>query len=626
MKSDESDCLELALSIYLDACAKCPAAVSDLRDVQTLTSRVKSEGLSFRTITLPSFAKAFERSHANGFIDYKLFRNFRKSRAIPAFLQGMLSRLFDHETGRLIDEEFSSIYVEAVRQICLSFKKIELPCSEKRNKAAIENFIQVEQDFDDFRTDRTARDSFLAVSDHLWHNLLGSYDPSSLVPRHGPGATAERISGNAKYVWRVWHERLERCFPFLENGYSVSIIGSDEEHLFDKVTFVPWDQEQPVRVHLVPKTLKSPRIIAIEPVCMQYAQQAVRDFLYERLESDPLTRGQVNFTDQTFNRDLALESSRTGRFSTIDLSDASDRVPASLAMSMFSSVPDLSELIRACRSYRALLPDGRLVSLRKFASMGSALCFPVQAMYYYTICVLACLDANNLPYTYENCFTVSRSIYVYGDDLIVPTDQAETILDYLRKYNCKVNDSKTFVTGKFRESCGIDAYDGHEVTPTYVRSLRPENRQQVASILSYVATANLFYKKGYWRAASLMFCTCERILGPLPYVSEESEALGRVSFLGYRSANGWNGNTHSLRLKGWVTKPVYRSDKIGGYSALQKTLIALERRSPPLSDSSESPVLSRLQWVEPSAVDKKHLERSARRGLATLKSRWVLVT
>lgn len=59
MKSNESDFLELALCIYLDACAKC-AVNSDYRDLRYIRSRVKDEGVSFLTITLPTFSKDFE--------------------------------------------------------------------------------------------------------------------------------------------------------------------------------------------------------------------------------------------------------------------------------------------------------------------------------------------------------------------------------------------------------------------------------------------------------------------------------------------------------------------------------------------------------------------------------------
>jgi hypothetical protein len=628
MKSNASDLLELWAAVYEDAAHKCSADVSDLRDLHTVRSRVKAEGLSFLTITLPQFARDFERSLECGQISSTLFRSFRKAGAIPAFLQGMLSLCFDRETGRkLNDDNDSPVLVEAVRQVCLLFKKLETPCTPARERAAIEAFAQVEREFSEFSAPEETSSVYREASQVLWDNImLGSLHPGMLDPQHGPGATAERIMGNQKYVWRRWHERLEPFFPFLGTAYTVSAALSRE---FEAVTFVPEEQEQPVRVVTVPKTLKAPRIIAVEPVCMQYTQQALRACLYDAIEENWLTRGHVNFRDQKRNQVLAIESSISGQFVTIDLSDASDRVPNDLVFEMLSGVPEFRDVVMATRSTRAELPDGRVIGpLRKFASMGSALCFPVEAMYFYTVAVVALLVKRNLPADPINVYNVSRGLYVYGDDLIVPTDDADAVLDSLRQYNAKVNDSKTFLRGNFRESCGVDAYCGHEVTPTYVRQLRPRNRQQAAGLLSWVATANLFYQKGYWRAASHMFSTCEKILGPLPYVSPDSPALGRVSFLGYRSANGWSADHQSLRVKAWVATPVYSSDIVDGYSALYKSLQALDRRSRGEVDVSELEWGAYRKWDSdiPPPRDKYHLERTVRRGAVTLTRRWVPVT
>lgn len=610
MKSNVSDYLEMAQHIYIDATAKCIADVSDLRDLEYLRSRVKDEGLSFLTITLPQFCKDFERSLAEGYIDSKLFRSFRKSRSIPAFLQGMTSQIFDRETGRIYDESSSNtvrdfpILVDSVRQICLAFKKLELPCSPERTKAAFANFIAIEQSFEQFSIPEEDVREFTRVSSMLWDNDLVALQPMSFIPRHGPGATAERISGNQKYHWQLWHERLEPYFPIIDNAYN---IGAEDDEVFQDLTLVCQEQEQPVRVTPVPKTLKGPRIIAIEPCCMQYAQQAIRRALYAKIESSELTKGHVNFRDQSVNQKLALISSKTGQLATIDLSDASDRVPRDLALKMFDANPDLRDFIDACRSTRAEMPDGTIIGpLNKFASMGSALCFPVESMYFYTICVAALLKIHDLPVSRANIFRVSRDVYVYGDDIVVPATNAITVLDYLQKYNCKVNSSKTFYSGRFRESCGTDAYDGEQVTPVYLRKERPENRHQASELVSWVSTANAFYLKGYWRCANYMYKTCERILGPLPYVPPESSGLGRVSLLGYRSVERWNRLLQRFEVKCWCPSPVYRSDRIDGYSALKKSLQRLE--------SLNCDLMSR---------DPLHLERSALHGAVSLKRRWV---
>jgi len=663
--------LEVADAVYRDACAKCSADVFDLRDLETIKSRVEKEGISFLTITLPNFSKLFERSLECGILDpacFRVFHRINKHEALPSFLRGLLGQIFDHKTGKVIFNEpptnVQSVdgmapddiptCVEAVRQICRLFSKVELPCSENRIRKAFRSFIEIEREFEAFSLPDEKRAKFLATTRVLWGSMFRDFITDTITPKHGPGATADRLSGNQKYVIRRWHDRLESYFPLVDNGYPLGIDVDSEE--LEIVTIVPEHDEQPVKVITVPKTLSSPRVIAIEPACMQYIQQGIRDYLYEKLESHWLTRSRINFRDQSINQRLAMKASRTGRYATIDLSEASDRVPLDLAMYMFEGNPDLRDSILACRSTRARLPDGQIVDpLRKFASMGSALCFPVEAMYFYTICVMALLDAQNLSCTQRNIFKVSRRVRVYGDDIIVPSTHADVVLDYLQEYNCKVNVNKTFKTGKFRESCGRDAYAGYEVTPTYIRQPYPENKQQHASLVSWCATANLFYLKGYWQTATLMFNKLERILGPLPYVRETSSMLGRFSFLGFESVGRFSPQSGDLsqpsyqrfEVKGWIPSPVYRSDELDGWAALTKSFILMDKKSRfgarylrgqqfdsatsysldgDLFHTAQSELIplftSRASLEDVAAVDQRHLSRSALHGAVTLKRRW----
>lgn len=634
MKSNASDCHELMRNIYIDATMKCTADVSDFRDLETIRSRTENEGLSFLTITLPRFCRAFERSLAIGKIDPAAFVGFEltKSGGIPAFLQGILGQIFSRETGEVIFDEslvnrsvVSDIptLVESVRQICLTFKKVEDDCTPERVTAALDNFIKIEQEVAEFSCTDRDRSKFLGISDMLWGNMVVDFSTSSITPSHGPGATADRISGNQKFLWRRWHDRLEHHFPLVDFGYPLGIPETSEE--LEIVTVVPESDEQPVRVVLVPKTQLSPRIIAIEPCCMQFAQQGIRSYLYDKIQSYWLTVGHVNFTDQTVNQKLAIDGSTTGLLATIDLSDASDRVPWSLAKEMFRCNSDLQSCIEACRSTSAHLPDDRVIPiLSKFASMGSALCFPVESMYFYTVCVMALLEDSNLSYTYENIFEVSREVYVYGDDIVVPSTKAVVILDYLQRFNCKVNTHKSFWTGRFRESCGVDAFCGEVVTPTYIRQWHPKNKRDARSIVSWVKTANLFYKRGYWRTASYMFAHVEECIGPLPYADERSLALSRISFLGHRSVDRWNEELQRFEMRAWTPSPVFRFDELDGYGALQKCLSILEDRK------HDWPIDSEIKWVEADqlirlagAIDERHLTRSALHGSVALKRRWV---
>lgn len=319
-----------------------------------------------------------------------------------------------------------------------------------------------------------------------------------------------------------------------------------------------------------------------------------------------------------------MRSSKDGLMATLDLTSASDRVPATLVSYMLSSNPDFRDAAFACRTRTAKLPSGEILSLLKFASMGSALCFPIESMYFYTLCVGALLRIRNLPLTCRNTFLVSRDVYVYGDDIIVPTHEAESVALYLQKYFCKVNMSKSFWSGNFRESCGTDAFLGKLVTPVYLREMPPVNRQNVDRIVSWIKTAGLFVKKGYSLTSDCMYNTCERLLGSLPTVSETSALLGRLAYHETYSIGRWNKALQTPEVKGWSVSPVYRKDNLEGYAALVKCLLQLEERG---TDEPDYLIFRKSEFVrtnfDEAEKDALHLTRSARYGVVTLKRRWL---
>jgi len=598
MKSHVRILLEVVTNILMDVSNKCTADTFDPRDLITVRSRLEHEGLSFLTITLPSLGRDFERSLAEGGISPNLFRSFKKRGRIPAFLQGIFGCVFDRTTGRLLHDP-SIEAIEGIRQVAYTFKKLLVDCAHSRVQETIDGYVQCEQELKEPLDPEDIAD-FLAVSRALWSTHFSVDMLDTGRPKHGPGATCERISGNQKFNHRTWHERLEPYFPLLDVAFSVNAALEEE---FEAVTFVSEEQESPVRVITVPKTLKGPRVIAIEPVCMQYTQQMLSREIVRSLQTHPLTGGQINFSDQSVNGNLAMTSSQTEGFATLDLSSASDRVPYSLAIRMFDSCPEFRDAISACRSKRAKLPDGRILDLEKFASMGSALCFPVESMYFYTICTLALLKKHELPVTKRNLYKVASSVFVYGDDIIVPTDAAVVVMSYLAKFYCKVNTDKSFWTGKFRESCGVDAYDGELVTPTYLRTVPPHDKRSSRELVSWVATSNLFHKRGYWRTAHYLKTKVEKILGSLPVISETSPAMGLVSFMGYPDYRR-RGRYQRPEVRAWVPRPIYRSDRLTGYGALTKCLLSLESRS------------------NETFTMKDHLSRTARSGVVTLKRQW----
>lgn len=650
MKSHEQDLLAIVAHILKDVGDMCqPNKKTSLnRDLKTIRKRFTHEGVQFLALTLPAFGTEFLRCLENGRIGPTNFAGWRRWRRLPAFLRGFVELVFDAGTGGLRDDPDISA-IEGIYQITCAFKKLPIPCSSERNSMALSGFAEVECAFSDTMLPRDI-DLYDQVVSLLWGNVLGgSYDPLGFIPKHGPGFTAEGITGNRKYSQRVWYERLEPFFP--SDAYLMSCVShaQDADEGLDSVHYVPEAEELPVKVALVPKTLKGPRIIAMEPVCMQYAQQALAGHIRDSLESHDVTRGHLNFRDQSVNQRLAMEASVTGDQATLDLSDASDRVPLSLALRMFQCNPDLRDAIDACRSRVARLPGGELIHLQKFASMGSALCFPIEAMYFFSVLLVARFRKHQLPVSVAALKYLSRDLYVYGDDIIVPADEVEVICETLADYNCKVSPTKSYWMGKFRESCGMDAYDGKCVTPTYIRSLRPTGKEFVSAVISRVATRNQLYLKGYWRTANYLKHQIEKLLRrKLPVTMEESAGIGWVSFLNRSRLDSRQGakpsknnltrwNSHLQRPEVWtfVVKSVTREDRLSGYSAMLKCLLRLED---PLQKSA---VGNQEEWSRRNEnyagrtaprfeyrkdlddVCSDHLSKTPRSGLATLKSRWV---
>lgn len=598
------------------------------RDVTTLRERVAHEGDSFITITLPVFCQDFERCLDNGRVGPGAWASFRKLKSgIPAFLQGLLSNVFD-PSGNL--RSYVSVdCVRAVRQICLFGKKVEDTCSDTRSLAAADAFVQCDSEIvkpNDqlWRWYGMCCDFVVADMPHIQDVVF-----DLLRPRHGPGKTREGISGNQKWVFRRWHRRLE------ESGFTIRRFArgspSDphpDEGYVPPVLVEPGD-EQPVRVCFVPKTQKSPRVIAIEPVCMQYAQQALKAILVEGIDNSPYTKGRVNFTDQGVNQKWARIGSQGGNYATLDMSEASDRVGLWHAERLFAKAPVFWSLCEAARTRRAELPDGRVIDLRKFASMGSALCFPVESLVFFVSIIASRLwRAGRFP-TSENVRSYARSVFVYGDDLIIPADEASTTSVDLESLGFKVNRRKSFWNGNFRESCGLDAFLGECVTPTYFRRRLPNSRGDVSRLLSCVATGNQLYHAGYHRTATAIREAVERCTGSLPVILDDTLLRSLMSRRrsrqeGPRSAaigwtwgesaprrTRWNRFLQRTETYAWVASQADQPDSISGDAALAKAFLMCGSSflASPLDDLS--------------AAREDHLEVSSRPYALKLKRRWV---
>jgi len=595
-------------------------------DINTVERRIKHEGLSFLTITLPDLGKATQKWLDQG--EVGVHAAFQRSGRLPRFLGGFYDRVFDRSSGLLLDKPCIDSII-ALRQLTLMFGKMQLPCSKEREAAAIRNYVECEQDVRQFDSELTERDlnEFTSVSNLLFGELFTQMDRDvyygRLVPKHGPGSTADGLTGNGKYRQAVWTRRLSEVF----NPGEHIIPNWRFNRELDDVTILEPDSEVPVKVTLVPKTLRTPRVIAMEPTCMQYMQQAVLRSFLEHFYRDKLLSKLIGFDDQAPNQELARQGSLDSRTATLDMSDASDRVSNQLVRAMFRRWPHLSKAVDSTRSRRARVPGGPVIRLSKYASMGSALCFPVEAMVFTTLIFMGIQRSLNTSLSRRNVKRFCGSVRVYGDDLIVPVDHVHSVVQTLQLFGAKVGLDKSFWTGKFRESCGREYFSGHDVSLTRVRQAFPTQRQHATEVISVVSLRNQLYLSGYWKTCQWLDQEIRKVIHYFPVVLPTSPVLGRVSFLGYETQREHPGLRSPL-VKGYVVEAEAPSDPLEGYGALLKCLLKLDTAAwlrdsiPWLPSSAVSNVTETNPWDMPPMVNEKHLERSGRPKHVRIKLGW----
>jgi len=598
---------------------------STTRDLKTVAGRIEHEGLSFLTITLPTFGKDFEKSLDLGYVDRRLFSSFRRKAELPRFLGGFLDRVFDRDSGLLLtDPCIDSIL--AIRQLTLMFGKISLPCSDARTRKAMRGFVLCEQDVRDADAMRSTqqRADFRRISSLLFASMFTKIDSDiyhgDYWPKHGPGYTADRILGNQKYVPRTWTSRLDQIFRVEE----MIIPNSRYYDSLDQVDILEPGSETPVKVVSVPKTLKTPRIIAMEPVAMQYAQQSVLGLIRKYLEEDDSLSRLIGIPDQEPNQALAREGSLYGMLATLDMSDASDRVSNQLVREMFGPWPWLNKAVDASRSRKAEVPDHGVIRLAKFASMGSALTFPVEAMVFLTMIFMGIERELNRPLGRKDINYFCGKVRVYGDDIIVPVDYVHTVVQVLEDFGSRVNQGKSFWTGRFRESCGREYFAGQDVSIVRVRDLLPTQRQHATRFVSLVAFRNQLYFAGYWQTCRWIDDLIRKVFRHFPVVDSSSRVLGRHSFLGYESQR-MDTQLHSPLVKGFVIKAQPPRDFLDEEGALLKCLLSMGQSI----DDSSVPLTPKMEWrrrldraIVPTQADEDHLERAGRPKRVDIKLGW----
>jgi hypothetical protein len=546
------------------------------RDLVTIKSRFKHEGYSFLAVALPALCKALDRGLADGkFTCPRHFKRVPKG-AIPRIFSGMLCEVFEPFSG-LLKQDANLGVLKNLRQILMMFKKIQMPddSNVSLDRKATTEF---------FRTDGIARDVILSSRvDHMIGLVsklvltdLNSSDLSLASFKHGPGAVKEGLSSNQKWSELVEAIREERFDTELCGYDDFSVILSD---LSDRAVVTPSLDRLALfggatrgiaRLITVPKNSTSRRTITIEPLAKQFVQQGLNTVLRDTITRCAVLRNCLALTDQSKNQVLALEGSLTDKWATLDLKSASDLLSLRLVERVFGHHGLFHDHMLGCRSDR-IEHSKKVSDLYKFAGMGNALTFPVQSVVFAVICICAILDQEGRKPTYWNVRRASRCIRVFGDDIIVRTQYAHKVVNWIEDVGLKINVDKSFLKGNFKESCGVDAFRGVDITPVYLKH-RPDHISMTPSaVASIVETSNHLWFGAYYKASTVLRDFVESYLGTrLPLVSKRSEALGWHTRPDYMTLHKWNRVLHRFETRSVALKTLKRRDQLDGYAALLK--------------------------------------------------------
>jgi hypothetical protein len=330
------------------------------------------------------------------------------------------------------------------------------------------------------------------------------------------GATLECSRGSSA---------CEKWDALIESGISVNSLNLLEfltssdwltEPSLISVNYQHLDCPFAAKVNAVPKQWDKPRLITVEPTEKALLQKGLGDALVSFLEETGFVRDHFPIHDQSESRNLCLVGSYTGSFATIDLHSASDSVRLEWIRSATSRLPIFQRAVLDARSEEVeaeltVEGDKFRIPLKKYAGMGNRLTFPLEVLTFSSIVSEAIHLSGGDP---------KREVWlVYGDDIIIPTIYYDTTVALLTRYGFIVNDEKSYRGNKshvFRESCGMWALDGFDVTPVLLSRKLPQigkrymgrnvpkglHGLQTNWPTSYVQLSNRLYESGLWHARS----------------------------------------------------------------------------------------------------------------------------
>lgn len=301
--------------------------------------------------------------------------------------------------------------------------------------------------------------SFISKARHKMKQLVGKApDPFELQMSFGPGATMSDPSTQSTVPDKLSSQvtLTDDAIPFL-GPFLRTAWGRDCNRRKLDGSIVRGN-----KFFTVPKDYSKRRTCAKEPSLNVAYQLSLGKALRKRL-----LKGHIDLQrGQTIHQTIARSASVSGEFATIDLSNASDCIAEGLVKALMPH--DWYELLDRCRS-KFTNVDGKWHRLEKFSSMGNGYTFELETSVF--LVLILAIDER---------LTAGVNVWVYGDDIIVPTWACRAVLGALQMFGLTPNMNKTFITGPFRESCGGDYFLGRDVRPYYWKESPDEPARSIS--------------------------------------------------------------------------------------------------------------------------------------------------
>lgn len=406
-----------------------------------------------------------------------------------------------------------------LRQVLVFCYKAAFEPTNNQLRAAEMQFLETDEDIGvwDEAFTRRHNSPFFRTARQILSSYIYKIKWSEITPKHGPGAVYPPRKPWFKSRFSVIYNAIQRLYPY--DQFFCGLYSFWNEVMVEEKNMDIREEDNIVcSLTAVPKDSRGPRLICVHPAEAVWIQQGQRLLLEKAISSSDLSMN-IAFKDQSVNGALALSASKDQKYCTLDLKEASDRISLKLVEFLFG---DSARFLTCSRATHVKTLDKRIVELKKFAPMGNALTFPVQSIVFYSLVRAGIRCRHGI-----DC----DDIYVFGDDIVFPSKFYAGATYGLISAGLVPNKDKTFVAGFFRESCGVDAYRGTDITP---HRMKVHSIETYSDLVSICTLAKALRIDGYDHCASFMYATVRKrlgLLGKVLHLTSNPDAQGIFEYV-----------------------------------------------------------------------------------------------